>query len=124
MARQLLALPRHSDAGLFDSYTIRLNRVEMHADGVTFVVSHAQSVDYLVTNYSMDVRLENWRVALREMIHPPGYLDALDTSLLVNHIGLGALLLTCGTASACPQRGQHLAGRDRPTSLWSHTVYP
>ncbi|HEY1350167.1 MAG TPA: toll/interleukin-1 receptor domain-containing protein [Ktedonobacteraceae bacterium] len=117
-AEHLLALHRQRNRRMFDSATIRLNRVEAGAQGVTFVVSRAHYFDYVATNYSIDARLDDWSVSLREQVHPPGRLDALDASPLANHIGLGALLFTADNFVVLPVRSR------RGVNIWQGEIGP
>lgn len=117
-AECLLALHRQKDRRMFDSATIRLNRVEPDAAGVTFVVSKAHYFDYVATNYSIDARLDDWDASLRDMVHAPGRLDTLETSSLANHIGLGALLFTVDNFVILPVRSH------RGVNIWQGEISP
>lgn len=117
-AEHVLALHRQRDRRMFDSATIRLNRVEPRADGVTIVVSQAHYFDYVATNYSMDAQFDDGCLSLRETLHPPGRLDNLATSLLANHIGLGALLFTVDNFVVLPVRSR------RGVNIWQGEIGP
>src|SRR5262249_1291447 len=98
--------------------TIRLNRIDQHANGITFVVSKAHYFDYVGTNYSMDARLEDWRSSLRDSVHPGKRLEPLDQSLLANHIGLGALLFTADDFVVLPVRSKS------NVNIWQSHISP
>jgi hypothetical protein len=103
---------------LFDSSTIRLNRLEQSVDSATFIVSKAHYFDYVSTNYSIDAHLDDWRSSLRDSVHPENRLEPLDSSLLANHIGLGALLFTADDFVVLPIRSKD------GVNIWQGAISP
>jgi hypothetical protein len=98
---------------LYDSTTIRLNRVELSGEKVRLYVSKAHYFDYLATNLSMDAKLSGWNQSFRESVHPEPRLCKLEKSLLANHLGVNSLVFTIDGFLILPirsRRGVNIRG--------------
>lgn len=92
-----------------NSSTIRLNKIIQSKDNFTIIISNAHYIDYLSTNYVMDVPIVENRgiTTLRDIVHPNKKLCQLDTSLLANHIGVGTLVFTSDNYLILPVRASN-----------------
>lgn len=93
----------------YNSSTIRLNGIVQSGESLTLITSKAHYFDYLATNYAMDAPVPEQRKAttLRDLVHPDKKLCQLDTSLLANHIGVGALVFTSDNYLILPIRSSN-----------------
>lgn len=81
--------------GIVNGRAVRLLRVVSDADGISakITLQPVRYFDHLRTNMQMDRTLPGGKT-LREIVHPGGALEPLETSKLANPLGVDVLLFT------------------------------
>ncbi len=104
----------------YDSTTIRLNKIENNDHGITLTVTKAHYLQFVATNYAMDVVLpqKGWTRSLRDVVHPNTQLCQLEESLLCNHIGVGVLVFTLDNYLVIPVRSKE------NIATWQQSIGP
>jgi hypothetical protein len=81
-------------AMLYNDKISRLIDLKVIGSKLNLATESTHYFDSLVTNYSLDTYINNWKTTIRARFAPQPKLEELSQSKLSNHFGIGAMFIT------------------------------
>lgn len=93
----------HKQSNKRNEDTIRLDKIDINDEKVTFYTSRSNFYNHLVTNRAIDYKLID-NLSLRDIYEHGPYLGSLENSKFSNHLGINALVFLENNILLVPRR--------------------